>query len=561
MSEQITPGDELPMADIQPVRSISRVWLIPLVALLIGLWIVYYQWSNQGPLITIEFSSATGIEVDKTSIKARDFDVGVVKAIELKPDLSGVIVTARIDPSAAHLLTENTQFWVIAPRVSITGVSGLSTLLSGRYIAMEPSEEGQEQYEFIALERPPVTPPGTPGLHVTLNSDDEFAFKEGDPIVYKGLKVGEFEDIYFNVEERIVYYNAFIEAPYHKLITENTRFWNTSGVRFELSASGVNIETGSLETLLTNGVTFGIPEGMASGQQITKRAFFDIYRDYESASNARFNLAAEFILLIDETVRGLTVGAPVEYRGIEIGEVAQINPPISIPGSILDEEYSIPVLIKIYPGRVQQQDNEQGVEFVREQIMHWVNNDLRARLRIGNLITGGLYVELQHIADTPDVELVKLAEYDVIPTLSDEFAQITQKMESLLDKLNNMPLEDVLADLQEVMANVSSSAASVRQTSQAFESTLSGINSQQLNGNLNKTLQQMQTLLAGYSDGSPTNLEINDTLSAIQTMLNDLQPILLQLNHTPNSLIFTGDTQHAVFPKRSTSASNGDNND
>ena len=197
-------------AKVKSTTSISRIWIIPILVVLIGGWMVYYQWKNQGPLITLEVQSATGIEVNKTPIKVKDLEIGQVKKITLKPDLEGVLVTARIDANAAHLLTENTEFWVVAPRISFSEVSGLNTLLSGSYIAMSADDTGKEKLHFVALERPPVTPPGTPGLHLILKSDDEFAYKPGDPIIYKGFKVGEFEDAVFNIEERVVYYDAFI---------------------------------------------------------------------------------------------------------------------------------------------------------------------------------------------------------------------------------------------------------------------------------------------------------------------------------------------------------------
>jgi paraquat-inducible protein B len=198
---------------IKPVRTVSKIWLVPIIAFFIGVWMVYYQWSNQGPLITIEFKTATGLEAGKTKIKTRNVDIGVVKNIELSDDLSGVLVTARMDKNAASILNSDNQFWIVSPRVSLSGVSGLGTILSGPYINMAPGSEPEMSEKFIALEAPPVTPAGTPGLHVTLNSESEFAYKKGDPVVYKGIKVGEFEDIFFNFEERVVYYNTFIAAP------------------------------------------------------------------------------------------------------------------------------------------------------------------------------------------------------------------------------------------------------------------------------------------------------------------------------------------------------------
>ena len=374
-------------AKIKSTTHVSKVWLIPIIAIITGGWMVWYQWKNQGPLITIELKSASGIEINKTPVKVRDLEVGQVKKIELKPDLDGVLVTARIDASAERLLTENTDFWVVAPRISFSEVSGLNTLLSGSYIAMSADDSGRSKFDFVALERPPATPPGTPGLHLTLKSNDKFAYKPGDPIIYKGFKVGEFEEAEFNIEERVVYYSAFIQAPYHKLITQNTRFWNVSGVKLHLKSSGVKVETGSLETLLANGVTFGIPKGASSGGQVDENASFIIFSDDAAASNARYKLYASYVLLIDETVRGLTEGAPVEYRGIEVGEVAQINPANLIDGNILDQNYPIPVLIRIYPGKVRQQDTQESLQAVKDTMHEWIGKDLRATLRMGNVLT------------------------------------------------------------------------------------------------------------------------------------------------------------------------------
>lgn len=537
-------------ATVKPAARFSKVWFIPLLALLIAIWMMFQQWANQGPLITIELESAAGIEANKTTIKARDLDVGQVKKISLKPDLDGVIITARMDKSVEDLLTSDTEFWVVSPRVSFSGVSGLNTLLSGSYITMEPAENGQPQTDFIGLERPPVTPPGTPGLHVTLNSADEFAFKEGDPIVYKGFQVGEFEDIYFNIEERVVYYNAFIEAPYHKLITENTRFWNVSGVRFKLSATGVSVETGSLETLLTNGVTFGIPPGFAAGEQITKRAYFDIYQDFESASDERFKLSAEYVLLINETVRGLTVGAPVEYRGLEIGEVLAINMQSPLPGTILEEDYDIPVLINIYPGKVRQPDNQQGLEFVRKQIKQWVDRDLRATLRMGNVLTGALYVDLQHVDDPEPTDTTSLLGYDFIPTASDEFTQITQKVDALLDKLNDVPLDNIAKDISEVITAMSETADSVSTTSDNFNAKIDQLDVNMLNNQIEAISVQLTQLLGDYSNGSRSYSNINSSMRELKSTLKEMQPILIRLNEKPNGLVFGDSNSDDPQPSR-----------
>lgn len=536
-------------AQLKSTRRISKIWLIPILVIIVGGWMVYIQWRDQGPLITIELKSATGIEVNKTPIKVRDFDVGQVKKIELKPDLDGVLITARMEASAERLLTDKTQFWVVSPRISFSEVSGLNTLISGSYIAMSANDEGADQRQFVALERPPATPPGTPGLHLTLKSDDRFAFKPGDPIIYKGFKVGEFEESEFNINERKVYYSAFIEAPYHKLITQNTRFWNISGVKLHLRSSGVEIETGSLETLLANGITFGIPKDTPPGPRVSGESSFTIYSDQTNAYNTRYKMAAQYLLLIDETVRGLTVGAPVEYRGIEIGEVTQINAIDVTQGTILDEDYPIPVVIEIYPGKVREQDTPESLEAVRSTLRNWVERDLRATLRMGNVITGGLYVDLHHASKAEAGTMQTINGMEVIPTMSNEFTQISQKADAILDKINQLPLDALVGDTREVIADMKAAANALEQTSSDVETVLTDLDTQALNRNLNQVLTDMSTLIRNYSEGGLSQGEIQDTVDAMQETMRNLQPLLLQLNQRPSSLLFSNPAEQDRQPQ------------
>lgn len=537
-------------AAIKPTTRISKVWVIPIIALLIGAWMVYYQWQNQGPLITIDMSSASGIEVNKTPIKIRDLDVGQVKKIELKPELDGVTVTARLEKSAARLLNENTRFWVVAPRVSFSEVSGLNTLLSGSFIAMTAETGQTEQDHFTALERPPVTPPGTPGLHVELRSDtDDLTYKPGDTIIYKGFKVGEFEEVNFDVEQGQITYRAFIHAPYHKLIDENTRFWNVSGVKLQLASNGLTIQTGSLETLLANGVTFGNPQGDTKGNPIDDNAKFVIYGDYNAAADERFRYAAQYILLIDESVRGLTVGAPVEYRGLQIGKVAAINANNVDVGSLLDDEYPIPVLINIYPGKARLEDSQEGLAFLRERLSRWINKDLRATLRMGNFITGGLFVDLQHVDQPDTASLLTVNDMDVIPTVSSEFTQLTQKADAILDKINALPLETLIADITSVIETLDRAAESVNETSDNFDETIAALDTEQLNSQIQQSLQAFEGLLQHYSEGGLSKAEIANTVDSLQETLRAIQPLLIQLNTTPNGLIFSDNAEIDIQPK------------
>ncbi|NQZ10867.1 MAG: intermembrane transport protein PqiB [Algicola sp.] len=547
-------------ADVKPLKSISSIWLIPFIAVLIGGWMVYYQWSNEGPLITIQFESAEGMEAGKTKIKSRHVNVGEVTAISLNDGSAGVTITARLAKNAAHLLIEDTDFWVVSPQITHTGVSGLSTLISGVYIEVSPGVNDQKRTDFIALVDPPVTPAGTPGLHITLNSNDQFAYSKGDPIIYKGLTVGRFEDIYFNFEERIVYYNAFIKAPYHELVTSNTKFWDVSGLQLDLTADGLSVNTGNFETLLTNGVTFDVPEGMAHGKKITERTDFNIYDDYKTASDERYKESIKYVVFVSDSIRGLRVGAPVEYRGIHVGQVESVDmlqKQDKTNQPLFTDAIKIPVLVSFQPGRVGLPDNQQGVARMQQQHRLWVKQGLKASLKTGNLLTGSLFIDMQHYPDQPVDTIDQYGDYAVIPTIDDGFSQITKKAGQFMDSLNDLPLERISGNANQLMEEFTQTAKALTDTakelqgaSKNLEALLSDANQQQVSQQLADALKNVATLTRDISAGSTGYEDLRKTLSAMTQAMHELRPLLKQLKHQPNGLVFDPGTQDPIEPKK-----------
>lgn len=542
---------QTPDATIKPVKTVSTVWFIPVIAVFIGCWMIYYQWSNEGQEITVHFLTAEGMEAGKTKIKSRNVDIGEVSQIELNKNGDGVIITATIKKSAKQFLVTDSMFWVVSPQISHTGVSGLSTLISGVYVEISPGKSTKERYQFEALDSPPLTPAGTPGLHITLNSNDQFAYTKGDPIIYKGLTVGQFEDIYFNFEERVVYYNAFIKAPYHQLITSNTKFWDVSGLQLDLNADGISVKTGNFETMLTNGVTFGIPNGMAIGEKIGDRSYFDIYANYEAADDERYRRSTEFVVLVSDSIRGLSVGAPVEYRGIQIGKVQSVNMALTrSDNKLTKEDFKIPVLISLQPGRIGLPDNDERKELMTKQNIYWIEHGLKAVLRTGNILTGSLYVDLQHNKDQPISEIEKYADYLIIPTSSDDFSQITAKAEQFMDNLNNIPLNNLSENANQLMLEISQTAQGLQGVSKSLDTILSQVEQQQVSSELSKALQGINTLTKDLSSGSRGYEDLRTTLHTLTATMNELKPLLNQLKHKPNSLIFNNGESSEPMPTK-----------
>ncbi len=540
-------------AVIAPVKKISPIWFVPIVALLIGFWMLFYQWNNQGVDITLVFSSAEGIQVGKTKIKNRSIDVGVVTSIEIDEDSSGVIVSANISKSAKNLLIEDSLFWLVSPKVTLKEITGLNTLLSGAYIELAKGKSETFKKSFTALKSPPVTPVGTPGLHITLNSADQFSYQVGDPIIYKGLTVGKFEDIYFNFDERIVYYNAFINEPYHQLITSNTKFWDISGIRIDLNSKGVSINTGNIDSLLTNGVTFGLLNSMPKGEQVTERAFFDIYESYERADEQRHNHFIELLLYVKDSVRGLHEGAVVEYKGIPVGQVTSINfTDQANQNNILTNVsgFEIPIIIKVVPARFGFPDDEAGVNLFNKQINNWLGTGLKAKLQAGNMLTGSLFINLLHEEVSTTQELRKVDGYRVIASIGDDLSQLTAKASQFLDNLNSMPLDKLSNNANTLIEELTATSKDLQQASKNISGLLTSAQEEALMTKLSNAFNNIALLTKDLSSDSKIYKDANKTLLELNDLLYELKPLINQLNKQPNSLIFNKGKMEDIEPKK-----------
>jgi paraquat-inducible protein B len=535
-------------ANIKPTKAISAIWIIPVVALLIGAWMVYDHISNQGVLINIEFNTAEGLEINKTQIKIKNVVIGKVTDIQLNDDSEKISVGARINNKQSSLLLENSQFWVVKPRIGNQGVSGLDTLLSGAYIEFSPGKNGQEQNQFIGLESPPVTPVGTPGLHITLDNKGDKSFQVGDPILFRGITTGKIEHTFFNAEERIVYYNVFIESPYDKLITNNTRFWQVNGVEVDLSADGIRIETGTVQTLLSGGISFDIPAGQPVGEPVTDRQYFTILPNKDAINENDYNHSIKYMLLFSDSIRGLKPGAPVEFRGVKVGQVLRTDMAYQDLGNLLDENTLIPIMISIEPARLGLTDEPVSVEQTRKNLDQWLQDGLQAELATGNLLTGSKIINLQY-AQASSLALQMFNSHRVIPTVASNIDQILLKANQVMDKINKLPLNEIATNTNEAVIETTKSLKILQRSATKIDEIMSAPDSQQLINTLNTTLSNINSIAENYTQGSQGQKALQENMDLLKQVLNQLQPLLLQLNQQPNSLIFSGQKQDDIEPK------------
>ncbi|MCM2129294.1 intermembrane transport protein PqiB [Larsenimonas rhizosphaerae] len=540
-----------PQAKRKRQKSLSPVWLVPLLAVLIGGWMIYHTFSSRGPEITLIMDNAEGIEADKTLIKARNVEVGRVNSVALSDDTTHAVVKARMHNNTDELLNKGTRFWVVKPRVGREGISGLNTVLSGPYIQLQPGSSEEEKRSFEMLDKPPVAPPDAAGLRINLTSNNANALSVGDPVVFQGYTVGRVEASNFDASDRLMHYRLFIFDSYQTLVTTNTRFWSASGVRFDLSTEGFSLNLASIESLVSGGVTFGVPEDIAPGQAVgPSESTFELYSDEEAALQGSFSHYLKYVVLIDDTVRGLHKGAPVEYRGVRVGTVDTVPYRISQVEKQSLTNFKIPVLVRIEPQRLQSQIDEESIEQWHARINRLIHRGLRASLKAGNLFTGALFVDLNFTDEAgPKGPLPKFAGVDVIPSQPGSFAQIEQKVSALLDKLNGLNIEPALNHLDKTLVSSDKLLTSLNATTQELNTLLKDPATKALPDGMQKTLDSIQGTLDSYSEDTPAYGELTDTLKSLQELLNNLQPVARTLSEKPNALLFNREAIMDPQPK------------
>ena len=456
-----TDHDHLPQATVvtKKHRRISVVWMIPILAAVVAVGIAIQQILSEGPTITIVFKAAQGIEAGKTFIKYKDVNIGQVTAVELSEDFAKVQVTAKIAKSAAGLIVEDAKFWVVEPRITLSGVSGLNTLLSGNYIGFEAGTSDKKQHKFIGLDVPPSIP-DQPGRRFVLKANDLGSLGVGSPIYYRRLQVGQVAAYDLTADGTAVDITVFVNAPYDKFVNPETRFWNASGIDVSVGAGGVAVRTEGLVAVLAGGLAFDTPAFVHAAEPAAANTAFTLYRDQETAMKQPETISRRYALNFNESVRGLSVGAPVMLFGLTAGEVTDV-------GLSLDPETLAihpRVLVTFFPERLigrlsstkqkaagkalAEQSGEARIQFLRRMVEE---RGLRAQLSSGNLLTGQMYVALDFFPKAPKVKLDWTADPLELPTIQGGVADIQAKLTSILTKIDNMQIEALGADTRKML--------------------------------------------------------------------------------------------------------------
>ena len=528
---------------------LSPIWLIPLLALVVALWMVWQESAGAGPQVRVLINDAEGLEAGKTPVRVRNVDVGRVTEISLTDDMSAAVLVIEMNENTQRMLAIDSEFWVVKPRIGRQGVSGLSTLLSGPYVRLQPGSAEATSTRFKALEEPPVTPQQTPGRRVTLTSSVNAAVVVGDTVQYNGLAVGQVEKVSFDVDNRSMEYQVFIRQPYDELLTDNTRFWLQSGLSLRWSANGLDVSLGSLESLLGAGINFGVPEGQPSGAKIEENRAFELFASDEAARQQGFVNGIDYVILLDESVAGLEAGAPVQFKGVRVGTVLKVP----LRWNPTDEDKAplkqIPVLVRYEPERMEGLVPNTDIGYWRKRLPSLFEQGLRANIRASNLLTNTLYVDLRFYPDSQLGPAQQFAGYPVMPSMVSDFSRLEEKLTQLLDKFNDLALEQSLSQFSEAMRATEQTATQIETIAESVAAIVEQPGMQQLPQLLQQNLKQLEQLLNSVDDSSETRRQLHRTLSNIEKLTRDLKPFAEQLREQPNSLIFDTETLPDPEPK------------
>jgi paraquat-inducible protein B len=438
-------------------RSVQLVWLIPLIAALIGGWLAVKEVLDKGPVITISFKTAEGLEEGKTKLKYKDVEIGLVKTVNLSEDRTKVIVTADMDKDAKSLMVSDTSFWVVRPRISGGSISGLGTLLSGSYIGVDIGKSKKEQRAFIGLEVPPVIPTDAPGREFVLHSADLGSLDIGSPVFFRRLQVGQITAYAMDKNGGGVTLNVFVNAPYDKFVTPNTRFWQASGVDMSLTANGISVQTQSMVSILVGGLAFETPARSIGMDEAKPNAEFHLADNRADAMKRPDGIVDTRIMVFNESVRGLLPGAPVSFLGIDVGEVVSINTEFD-PAT---KKFTIPVEVHVYPERLSSR-RFKGPKTGRMMSDPKANYDalvaqgLRAQLRTGNLLTGQLYIALDFFPDAPKARIDWSTDPVEFPTIQGSLTDLREAATRIMNKLEKIDYEAIGNSLQQTLQGANS---------------------------------------------------------------------------------------------------------
>jgi paraquat-inducible protein B len=531
------PEPDLPAAQVvEPARRhLPLVWIVPIVAALIGGWLVAHNILNEGPTLHLHFKDAEGIEPGKTKIRYKNVDIGEVKTVAVAKDLKQVVVTAQLVKDAEDYLVRDTRFWVVRPRIAAGSVSGLGTLLSGAYIGVDIGHSTESERDFVGLEIPPIVTADLPGREFVLHGAEIGSLDVGAVVSFRRIAVGQVIAYQLDPDGKGVTFKIFVNAPYDQYVTDNTRFWHASGIDLSLDANGLKVETQSLVSLVEGGLAFQTPPDQAAGVPAAVDATFRLFPNRDEAMQSPDSERRRFVVYFKDSLRGLSAGAPVDFHGIAAGEVRNIG----VEYAASEGLFRFPVEIVIYPDRMRAHyvagsvRPETGDAGNRVLVDRLVNSGMRAQLKSGNLLTGQLFVALDFYADAPHAVVDWTHSPPVLPTINGGLAEIQDSLASILKKVDRIPLDQLSSEL---VASLKALNKTLAETDQLVARINTDI-APEIKATLAEARRSLRSAQATLEGDAPLSADLREALRQISRSAQAVGGLADYLERHPESLI------------------------
>jgi paraquat-inducible protein B len=525
---------DLPEAVAAPKRrwSLSLVWLIPIVAVVIGGWLAVKAIQERGPTITITFKTAEGLEAGKTKIKYKNVDVGEVKQIALSAGALEVVVTAEMVKGTTPYLVEDTRFWVVRPRIGVGGVSGLGTLFSGAYIGVDIGKSSQARREFTGLEVPPVYTSDQPGRQFVLRGHDLGSLDPGDGVFFRRVEVGQVTAAELDKDGNGVTVKIFIHAPYDQYVTTNTRFWHASGIDVSLDATGVKVHTQSLATIILGGIAFQTPPSISASAPAENDTVFTLFSDRTEAMRLPDTTVKSWAVVFDESLRGLEPGAPVDFRGVLLGEVKEIG----VQYNPVGKQIQMRVEVLIFRDRLISRMKMMAPEakdpkaFVNTLVEH----GLRAQLRTGNLLTGQLYIAMDFFPTAKPATIDWAKEPPELPTMpAGGLHELQAAIARFATKLDKVPVDQIGADLHQTLRQLQQTLQSADKLAKRLDAEVAP----EARATLEEARRTLGTAERALKSDAPLQQDAREALRELSRTAQALRLLADYLERHPEALI------------------------
>jgi len=514
---------------------VPLVWIVPILAALLGAWLLFRSISDRGTQIQITFQTADGIEAGKTAIRYRSVDIGIVRSIALAPDFKGAIINAEMKKGIEATLVSDTRFWVVRPQIATGGISGLGTLLTGAYIGMDIGRATVPRREFSGLESPPSVSSDTPGREFVLHAKTLGSIAVGSLAYFRRLAVGEITKCELDQDGNGVTISVFIRAPYDSFVVPNTRFWNASGIDVAIDGGGVRIQTQSVASILEGGIAFETPQEFAGAAPAAALSEFLLSADRDTAMKSPNEPADRYVLYFNESLRGLSVGAPVNFNGIDVGDVQSIN----IEFDTNKSTFRFPVEINVHPQRIRARYKHPGAmpdtkstgtyRFVERLIEH----GFRGQLRSSSLLTGQQFIALDFFANQPTLRSDPTKTPMQIPTIVGGMVDITSTVADIARKIDAVPIDVLAKHADSAIQELDRALVSLNRAIEHLDSDVTP----QFASALKAARSGIEGATKALSPDSPVQQDLGEALRQIARASESIKVLADYLEAHPESLI------------------------